>query len=158
MDASTHTELGDFIDIYKVENKCKEDRTITNRDEKEKSFIDTEMKRKNDDIWQAIAEAANSWSQQIIDAECFYAKSTDFRSNVENSLYRLQLEGFLSIHDAEELQYTTNLWVELLNSLSSFLVGCTFLKRKVLSLLLKLYDGKQISEELFLETCVRLTD
>ena len=66
-----------------------------------------------------------------------------------------QLDGFLSIRDLGELRYTTDLWVELLNSLSSYLVGCVFL-RSVISLLLKLYSLKQISEELFIETCLKL--
>ena len=91
-----------------------------------------------------------------MDAESLHARSTDLRSGIENSIYRLQLDGFLSTHDVGELRYTTDLWVELLNSLSSYLMGCVFLKKNIISLLLKLYSVKQISEEIFIDSCLKL--
>ena len=153
MDVAPYTELQDFIDSLDVKDRKVE---IETGIEEEKEIVNTEEERRQDDIWQIIADAANDWSRRLVDAECLHARSTDFRSNVESSLYRQQLDGFLSIHDAGELRYTTDLWVELLNSLSSYLVGCVFLKRNVISLLLKLYSVKQISEELFIETCLKL--
>ena len=133
MDVAPYTELQDFIDSLDVKDRKVEIETVR---VEEKGDTGVE-ERRQDDIWQIIADAANDWSRRLVDAECLHARSTDFRSNVESSLYRQQLDGFLSIRDLGELRYTTDLWVELLNSLSSYLVGCVFLKRNVISLLLK---------------------
>ena len=152
MDVAPYTELQDFIDSLDVKDRKVEIETVR---VEEKGDTGVE-ERRQDDIWQIIADAANDWSRRLVDAECLHARSTDFRSNVESSLYRQQLDGFLSIRDLGELRYTTDLWVELLNSLSSYLVGCVFLKRNIISLLLKLYSVKQISEELFIEPCLKL--
>ena len=157
MDVAPYTELQDFIDSLDVKDRKVEIETVRVEEKDDISVGDTEIEeRRQDDVWQNIADAAYDWSRRLVDAECLHARSTDFRSNVESSLYRQQLDGFLSIHDVSELRYTTDLWVELLNSLSSYLVGCVFLKRNVISLLLKLYSVKQISEELFIEICLKL--
>ena len=153
MDVVPDEGFCDFIDSLDVKDRKVE--IETGRGE-EKEIVNTEEERRQDDIWQIIADAANDWSHRIVDAECLHGRSTDFRSNVESSLYRQQLDGFLSISDVGDLRHTSDLWVELLNSLSSYLVGCVFLKRNVISLLLKLYSVKQISEELFIETCLKL--
>ena len=152
MDVAPDEGFCDFIDSLDVKDRKVEIETVR---EKRRDDAEVEERRQND-IWQIIADAANDWSRRLVDAECLHARSTDFRSNVESSLYRQQLDGFLSISDVGDLRYTTDLWVELLNSLSSYLVGCVFLKRNVISLLLKLYSVKQISEELFIETCLKL--
>ena len=156
MDVAPFTELQDFIDSLDVEDKKVETESIR-REDKDGIYVkDVEVERRQNDLWQNIADAAYNWSRRIVDAESLHARSTDFRSGIENSIYRLQLDGFLSTHDVGELRYTTDLWVELLNSLSSYLMGCVFLKRNIISLLLKLYSVKQISEELFIQTCVNL--
>ena len=123
----------------------------------EKSLSDTGCTdEKKEDVWQIIANAADDWSRRLVDAECLHKKSIDFRTNVENSLHRQQLDGFLSDHDTAELRYITNQWADLLNTLSSYLTGCIFLKRNVIHILLKLYAVKQITDELFIETCLKL--
>jgi len=156
MDVAPFTELQDFIDSLDVEDKKVETESIR-REDKDGIYVkDVEVERRQNDLWQNIADAAYNWSQRIVDAESLHVRSTDLRSDIENSIYRLQLDGFLSTHDVGELRYTTDLWVELLNSLSSYLMGCVFLKRNIISLLLKLYSVKQISEELFIQTCVNL--
>ena len=156
MDVASFTELQDFIDSLDVEDKKLE--TETKREDCKDGIyvVDTEVDKRQADIWQSIADAANDWSRRIVDAESLHARATDFRSGIENSLYRLQLDGLLSTHDVSELRYITELWVELLNSLSSYLMGCIFLRRNIISLLLKLYSTKLISEEIFIDTCLKL--
>ena len=156
MDVAPFTELQDFIDSLDVEDKKVETESIR-REDKDGIYVkDVEVERRQNDLWQNIADAAYNWSQRIVDAESLHVRSTDLRSDIENSIYRLQLDGFLSTHDVGELRYTTDLWVELLNSLSSYLMGCIFLKKNIISLLLKLYSAKQISEEIFIDTCLKL--
>ena len=156
MDVAPFTELQDFIDTLDVEDKKLETKTVGEEDKDGIYVVDTEVDKRQADIWQNIADVAYDWSRRIVDEESLHARSTDFRSGIENSLYRLQLDGFLSTHDVGELRYITDLWVELLNSLSSYLMGCIFLKGNIISLLLKLYSTKQISEELFIKTCLNL--
>jgi len=152
MDVAPFNELQNFIDSLDVEDKKVETKSIR-REDKDGIYVkDVEVERRQNDLWQNIADAAYNWSQRIVDAESLHARSIDFRSGIENSIYRLQLDGFLSTYDVGELRYTTDLWVELLNSLSSYLMGCIFLKKNIISLLLKLYSAKQISEEIFIET------
>ena len=156
MDVAPFTELQDFIDSLDVEDKKVETKSIRMEDKDGIYVKDVEVERRQNDLWQNIADAAYNWSQRIVDAESLHVRSTDLRSDIENSIYRLQLDGFLSTYDVGELRYTTDLWVELLNSLSSYLMGCIFLKKNIISLLLKLYSAKQISEEIFIETCIKL--
>ena len=156
MDVASFTELQDFIDNLDVEDKKLKMETIKMKNKDGIYVEDVEVDKRQNDIWQNIANAAYDWSRCIVDAESLHARSTDFRSGIENSIYRLQLDGLLSTHDIGELRYITDQWVELLNSLSSYLMGCVFLKKNIISLLLKLYSVKQISEEIFIETCLKL--
>ena len=162
MDIAPYADLQDFIDSLDVKDRKVEAETVR----KEEEDIGggggvagdgtEEVERRRDDVWQSIADGANDWSRRLVDAECLHTRSSDFRSNIENSLYRQQLDGFLSIRDMADLHYITDLWVELLNTLSSYQMGCIFLKRNVIYVLLKLHSVKQISEELFIETCLQL--
>ena len=43
-----------------------------------------------------------------------------------------QLVGFLTTHDITELRYITDLWVNLMNAISCFTVGCVFVKRDMI--------------------------
>ena len=156
MDVVHLTEIQDFIDSLDVEDKKLETETIRKEDKDGIYGKDVEVDKGQNDIWQNIADAAYNWSRRIVDAESLHARSIDFRSSIENSIYRQQLDGFLSTHDVGELRYTTDLWVELLNLLTSYLMGCVFLKKNIISLLLKLHSIKQISEEIFIDTCLEL--
>ena len=156
MDVASFTELQDFIDSLDVEDKKLETETIRKEDKNGIYVKDVDVDERQNYIWQNIATAAYNWSHQIEDIESLHAKSTDFRSSIENSIYNLQLDDFLSTHDIGELRYITNQWIELLNSLSSYLMGCVFLKKNIISLLLKLYSMKQISGEILINTCLKL--
>ena len=96
--------LSDFVDSLGIE--VKSENVI-----EEKCLSDTGCtgEKREDDVWQIIADAADDWSRRLVDAECLHKKSIDFRTNVENSLHRQQLDGFLSDRDTAELRYITNL-------------------------------------------------
>jgi hypothetical protein len=96
MDVAPFTELQDFIDSLDVEDKKVETETRGEDCKDGVYVVDTEVDKRQADIWQIIADAANDWSRRIVDAECLHARSTDFRFGVENSLYRPQIDGFLS--------------------------------------------------------------
>ena len=81
---------------------------------------------------------------------------TNFHRQIEKSIRRQQLDEFLSSHGITELRYITDVWIKLLNAVSSYSIGCVFVKREIITLLLELYMLKQINSCLFIETCVKL--
>ena len=109
------------------------------------------------DVWQDIATALNNWTQRILDVESrCNNKATSFRQTIEESLRRQQLHGFLNHHDISELRYIADLWTNLLQAASCYTVGCTFVKRDIVTYLLELYSLGQINKSLFIETCLKL--
>ena len=140
--------LSEFIDSLgtgEVRESAKEDST---------SSVSPEGSRT--DVWTDIEEALHRWTSQILDAESRYEKSASFRENIEASLRRQQLDGFLNHHDISELRYIADLWTNLLNSTFTYTVGCEFSKRDIITYLLELYKLRQITDYLFIETCLRL--
>ena len=107
-------------------------------------------------VWTDIEEALYRWTNQILDAESRHEKTASFRENIETSLRRQQLDGFLNHHDIAELRHIADLWMNLLNCTSSYAIGCEFVKRDIITYLLELYKLRQITDCLFIETCLRL--
>ena len=68
----------------------------------------------------------------------------------------MNLDTFLTSQDISELRYIANIWVNLLNCTSSYTIGCEFVKRDIITYLLELYNLRQITDRLFIETCLRL--
>ena len=108
------------------------------------------------DVWTEIVDALNRWTQKVIDAETRHSKTANFRENIEASLRRQQLDGFLNVQDIAELRYIADLWTNLLNSISSYTIGCEFVKRDIITFLLELYKLRQITDCLFIETCLKV--
>ena len=111
---------------------------------------------KEPDVWMDIEEALNSWTRRIFDLETRYSKTVSFRQDIEESLRRQQQDGFLNHQDIVELSYIADLWTKLLNSVSSYTIGCEFVKRDIITFLLELYKLRQITDRLFIEACLQL--
>ena len=92
----------------------------------------------------------------MLDAESCYSRSESFRQQIEDSIQQLQLDGLLTPHDITELRYIIDLWLNLLNVVSSYSIDCAFVKRDIITLLLELYTLLQINNSLFVETCLKL--
>ena len=107
-------------------------------------------------VWTNIEEALYCWTNKILDAESRHEKTTSFRENIEASLRRQQLDGFLNHHDISELRYIADLWTNLLNCISSYTIGCESVRRDIITYLLELYKVRQITDYLFIETCLRI--
>ena len=73
--------LNNFVDSLDVKVESENVR-------EEKSLSDTGCtdEKREDDVWQIIANAADDWSRNLVDAECLHKRSIDFRTDVENSL------------------------------------------------------------------------
>ena len=109
------------------------------------------------DVWEDIATALNNWTQRILDVETrCNNKAATFRQTIEESLRRQQLAGFLNHHDLSELRYIADLWMNLLQATSCYTIGCTFVKRDIITYLLELHSVGQINKNLFIETCLKL--
>ena len=120
--------------------------TINNRDFQSSS-----------DAWNDITEALNNWVQRILTIESIYNnKTASFRQTIEQSLRRQQLDGFLNYQDVSELRYITDLWINLLQSISSYTIGCASVKKDIITYLLELHVLGQINSALFIETCLKL--
>ena len=80
----------------------------------------------------------------------------NFRQTIKESLRRQQLDGFLTAHNIAELQSIADLWTNLLNATSCYTVGCVFVKRNIITYLVELYSLRQITNSVFIETCLQL--
>ena len=107
-------------------------------------------------LWSEIEGAFHGWMYKILDAESRLEKVASFRENIEASLRRQQQDGFLNHQDIAELRHVADIWIDLMNYMSSYTVGCKFIKRGIVMSLLDLYTLHQISKSLFVEVCVKL--
>ena len=146
--------LSDFIDSCSKGEDCER--------EEEQSCITPPAPlrsvggKEESDVWSGIEDALNRWTRRVLDVEALYSKTANFRQNIEESLRRQQQDGFLNHHDIAELRYIADLWVNLLNSISSYTIGCEFVKRDIITFLLELHKLRQITDALFIETCLQL--
>ena len=107
-------------------------------------------------VWLDIKSVFHHWTDQILDSESRYEKSRSYREFVEASLRRQQLDGFLNHQDVAELMYIADLWTNLLNCISSYMIGCEFVKQDIITYLLELHKVRQVTDSLFIEKCLRL--
>lgn len=111
---------------------------------------------RNNGVWLDISNIMYRWTQQLLDAEAHNSQANDFHRLVAESLQRQQLDGLLSEWEVDELRYVGVLWSDLSHLVSCYTLGCTALKRKLISTLLELYTMKQINHQLFIEVCLTL--
>ena len=115
-----------------------------------------EKEEEETNIWQSIADALDNWTQRVLDAESRHTTSVNFHKQIEDSIRRQQLDGFLSSRDISELGYIADVWVKLLNAISSYSIGSEFVKGDIITFLLELYTLRRINRCLFIETCLKL--
>ena len=107
-------------------------------------------------LWCDIEDAFHRWMCKILDAESRLEKTASFRENIEASLRRQQQDGFLNHQDIAELRHIADIWSDLMNYVSSYTVGCKFVKHGIIEGLLDLYTLRQISKRLLVEVCIKL--
>ena len=143
--------LSEFIDsLDKEVEECKQPVQI------DSSIASPTPDVNQTNVWTDIEEAMNRWTNQILDAESRHEKTVSFRENIEASLRRQQLDGFLNHNDISELRYIADLWTNLLNCISSYTIGCESVRRDIITYLLELHKLRQITDCLFIESCLRL--
>ena len=120
------------------------------------STIDDGDDGDDNDIWEGITDALDNWMERVLDAEARHSKTIDFTQRIEQSLTRQQQDGFLTYDELAKLRYITDLWQRLLHASSCYTIGCDFLKRDIITLLLDLHTIQQISASAFITTCSKL--
>ena len=141
--------LSEFIDSLDTKVKeCKQPAQV------DSSIASPTPEVNQTNVWKDIEEALYHWTNQILDAESRHERTASFRENIEASLRRL--DGFLNHHDISELRYIADLWTNLLNCISSYTIGCESVRRDIITYLLELYKLRQITDYLFVETCLRI--
>ena len=160
MDVVPDKDLYDFIDSIDDGGTVKEEASDMNNNNNNNpppsSSSDASDDEEDDDIWEGIASALDNWTRRILDAEARHSKSVNFYQRIEESLARQQQDGFLADSELAELRYIAGLWQHLLDATACYTVGCDFLKRDIIGLLLDLHSVRQISSSVFIDTCLKL--
>ena len=97
--------LKDFIGSFSKGEDCEQ-----GKEEQQQSSVTPPPLHSDDgekDVWCGIEDALNRWTERMLDTESRYEKTASFRENIETSLRRQQLDGFLNHHDIAELRYIT---------------------------------------------------
>lgn len=103
-----------------------------------------------------IVDSLDSWSQRLLDIESKLKKTQTIREKVVDSLKRQVLDGLISESDSFELEYTTDLWLNLYKTYLCKCAGTDYTDRDVLHYLIELYTLKQISKEFFIQVALQL--
>ena len=93
----------------------------------------------------------NAWMSNVIDNEA--GRTTDLKKKITESLNRQLQDGLISYHEYVDMEYICGIWIKLL---LSYNLGCTSIKKDIASLLVELFDLKQISKSLLIETILQL--
>ena len=110
-------------------------------------------------IWDNISNALDQWLQSISILEERQKKAKDLRERINRKLGQVQQDGLISIYDFGTLTYIGQVWVDLINLLSSC-TDATVMDKDVKQLILKnlfqLYNMQQISYELIMKIIIQL--
>ena len=96
-----------------------------------------------------VSSTFDSWVVKLL--ENGKKKTTDLNEKVRMALGQQLQEGLLNYQEYIDLEYVGRVWTELLNKLNMYKLGSTCCKKDILSLLLELYDLRQVSKELLIE-------
>ena len=107
-------------------------------------------------VLEDIVDSLDSWSQRLLDIESKLKKTQTIREKVVDSLKRQVLDGLISESDSFELEYTTDLWLNLYKTYLCKSAGTDYTERDVLHYLIELYTLKQISKEFFIQVALQL--
>ena len=98
----------------------------------------------------------DDWMTKVLDDEAVRTRTTGLSNKINESLSRQLQDGLLSYYEYIDLEYIARLWMRLLNSIHRYHHGCGCNKRDILSILLELFESKQIPKSLFIESVLQL--
>ena len=97
--------------------------------------------------------AFDSWVAKLLDNGT--GQKDIWSEKIKESLGKQLQDGLLSYYEYIDLEYVGRVWTGLLSKLNTYNLGSTCNKKDIFTLLLELYDLKQISKELFVESMLQ---
>ena len=110
-------------------------------------------------IWDNVSNALDEWLQSISILEERQRKVNDLRERINRKLEQVQQDGLISIYDFGTLTYIGQVWIDLVNLLSSDTVTAVMdkdVKRLILENLFQLYNMQHISYTLLIDVIAQL--
>ena len=110
-------------------------------------------------IWDYISNALDKWLHSISILEGRQREVNDLQERINRKLKQVQQDGLISIYAFGTLTYIGQVWINLINFVSSYIVTSIIdkdIKRLIFENLFQLYNIQQISYELFMEIILQL--
>ena len=136
-----------------------EEEKISKKRKKKVAFKPDKEEEEYNEAWAAAAGVdvvLNNWLQQILFIESTFKTSKSLQLQIDEALDKLRVDGLLSSNDFEELKAIGKLWYELVELTYCYYAGSISNKKRLIEVLLELYSLKQLTREVFVNTCVQL--
>ena len=125
--------------------------------QEELQLVKDEAEKNLTTVWDDITYALDEWLQKITMLEQRQLRVSNLQDRISRTLQQIQQDGLISIYDFGTLTYIGQVWIDLINLISSTTAVLEKnTKRLIIQDLLKLYDAQQISYELLVEIIIQL--
>ena len=96
----------------------------------------------------------NAWMSNVLDNEA--GRTSALKKKITESLSRQLQDGLISYHEYVDMEYIGGIWIKLLQLIKSYNLGCASIKKDIASLLVELFELKQIQRSLLTEIILQL--
>ena len=96
----------------------------------------------------------NAWMSKVLDNEA--GRTSELNNKITESLSRQLEDGLITYYEYVDMQYIGGIWIKLLLLIKLYNLGCMSIKKDIVSLLMELFELKQISKNLLIETILQL--
>ena len=96
----------------------------------------------------------NAWMSNVLDNEA--GRTSALKKKITESLSRQLQDGLISYHEYVDMEYIGGIWIKLLQLIKSYNLGCASIKKDIASLLVELFELKQIQRSLLIEIILQL--
>ena len=101
-----------------------------------------------------IQDTFDNWMKKVLNDVNLH--NNELNKTINESLSRQLQEGVLNQYEYAELEYITRLWIKYKNSFNLYKLGCNGSKKEILMVLLELFELKQISKDILINTLMKL--
>ena len=136
--------------------KPKRKRKVTFKAEIEEQKVEKEEGKQITNIWSGVEAVLNNWFQQLLYIESVFKTSKSLQLQINEALERMKLDGLLSSNEFDDLTKVGKLWHELIELSYCYHTGSDSSRKRIIELLLELYSLKQLTKEVFVNTCTQL--
>ena len=103
---------------------------------------------------QTIDKTFDTWMTKVVENEI--TDDINLSKTINESLWRQLQEGLLNQYEYNDLEYIGGLWIKLKRSTKFYKLGSTGSKKDILLVLVELFELKQISKEMFIDSLMCL--